>query len=271
VAAAAALARPRGPLYEIRGGPATLAERLAESIKQSGGVVRLNTPVLRLAYDSSGRANGVDLLSGETVVANKAIVSNLTIWDTYGKLVGLNRTPSELRKQLNSLHGSGAYVVYATIEEPAIARLPSERLLVTLPPGGEEDDWITEFTIAIQGRTATLKSATDVNQWFTYHTSEEEFEESDQVVLERFWSKLHAAVPELGGDIEIIETVNPRSYYELTRRKLGMILGAQSSATPIPSLQTSIPNLFIVSDTVSPTPDLSSVAQTALAVADSLK
>ena len=271
VAVAAALARPRGPLYEIRGGPAMLAERLAESIKRSGGTVRLNTPVLRLAYDSSGEATGVDLLSGETVVANKAIVSNLTIWDTYGKLVGLNRTPSEIRKQLNSLQGSGAYVVYATIEEAAVARLPGERLLVAAQPRDEEDDSFTEFTIAIQGRTATVKSATDVSQWFTYHASEEDFEDSDQAALERFWTKLHAAVPELGGDIEIIETANPRTYYELTRRKLGMILSPQPPTTPIASVQTSIPNLFIVSDTISPAPDLSSVAQTAVTLADLLR
>src|SRR6185369_6307662 len=77
-------------LYSIVGGPAMVAERLAESIKQSGGNLRLNSPVLRLAYDETGSAIGIDLLSGERVIAKKAIVSNLTIWDTYGKLVGLN-------------------------------------------------------------------------------------------------------------------------------------------------------------------------------------
>src|SRR5215210_650995 len=40
-------------LYSINGGTATLAERLAESIKQSGGNLRLNSPVLRLAYDDA--------------------------------------------------------------------------------------------------------------------------------------------------------------------------------------------------------------------------
>src|SRR5215213_6290881 len=113
-------------LYSISGGPASLAERLAESIKVSGGAVRLNSPVLRLSYDDSGAATGIDLLSGERVFARKAIVSNLTIWDTYGKLVGLNRTPSEIRKRLNTLHGTGIYVVYAAIEESAITRLPAE-------------------------------------------------------------------------------------------------------------------------------------------------
>ncbi|HEY0730477.1 MAG TPA: FAD-dependent oxidoreductase, partial [Pyrinomonadaceae bacterium] len=265
----AGLAHARGPLYEIEGGPATLAERLAESIKRSGGTVRLDTPVLRLAYDQSGAAIGVDLLSGERITATKAIVSNLTIWDTYGKLIGLNRTPPEIKKQLNTLQGSGAYVVYATIEDSAIARLPSERMLVATTPIDADDDWFTEITLAVHGRTVTLKSSTDVNEWFTYHSSEEDFEDSDQAALERFWTKLHAAVPELGSGIEIIETANPRTFYDQTRRKLGMVMGTQSSE--IPSPQAVFPNLFVVGDTVSPFSDLSSVAQTALSVADTIK
>src|ERR1044072_4382327 len=128
-------------LYSIVGGPASLAERIAESIKLSGGKVRLGTPVLCLAYDESGRAIGVDLLSGERVFAKKAIVSNLTIWDTYGKLVGLNRTPPEIKKQLNTLQGTGIYAIYAVMEEAAVARLPSVRMRV--------EDTEGQFTVAV--------------------------------------------------------------------------------------------------------------------------
>jgi phytoene dehydrogenase-like protein len=266
-AAANALARVRGPLYEIEGGPATLAERLAEAIKRNGGTLRLNTTVLRLAYDSSGAAIGVDLLNGEQVLAKGAIVSNLTIWDTYGKLFGLNRTPPETKKLLNALQGTGAYVVYTTIEHAAVDRLPSERLLVATQ-SSDEDNSFSEITLAVHKGTATLKSMTDVNEWFTYHASEEDFEESDQATLERFWTKLHAALAELGAGIEIIETANPRSFYESTRRKLGMVLGLQP--VKIPSSQTSIPNFHITGDTVSPAPDVTSVAQTAVEVANHL-
>jgi prolycopene isomerase len=266
VALASALARPRGPLYEIHGGPATLAQRLADSIKRSGGTVRLNTPVLRLAYDSTGAAVGVDLLSGEQVFAKRAIISNLTIWDTYGKLIGLNRTPPEIKKLLNTLHGTGAYVVYATIADAAIARLSSERMLIAAQPS--ENDAFTEITLAVHAGTATLKSATDVNDWFTYHASEEDFEVSDQAALEAFWTKLHTALPELGGDIEIIDTANPRTLYDQTRRKLGMILGSKSKEIPVE--KTSLPNLFVIGDTVSPTPDLAAISETALSLATHL-
>jgi phytoene dehydrogenase-like protein len=246
-------------LYAISGGPASLAERLAESVKNSGGAVRLDTPVLRLSYDESGAATGVDLLSGERVFAEKAIVSNLTIWDAYGKLVGLNRTPSEIRKRLNTLHGSGVYVIYASIEESAITRLPSERMLVKDDAG--------EFTLAISGKRAvTFTTRTEVEPWFSYQTSEEDYEEWDQAALEQFWNRLHTALPELGSDIEIIETANPRTYYDLTRRKLGMVLGVEQDSE-LASPRTFLPNLFMVGDTVSPTATLDSIVQSAVSLA----
>ena len=112
-----------------------------------------------------------------------------------------------------------------------------------------------------------------MNDWFTFHASEEDFEESDQAFLEHFWTKLHAILPELGSGIEIIETANPRTYYDQTRRKLGMVMGLPSgfASAKIPSSTTVIPNLLIASDTVSPLPDLASVTQTALSVADQIK
>src|SRR5215510_6815784 len=216
-------------LYSIDGGPASLAERLAGSIKRSGGTLRLDSPVLRLAYDSN-RAIGVDLLSGEKVLARKAIVSNMTVWDTYGKLVGLNRTPPEIKKQLNALRGAGVYVVYAAMEEKAVVRLPGELMRV--------EDSEGEFTMAISPassgpegkRAVTFTYRMEVEPWFAYQSSAEDYEEWDQEALERFWTRLHTAMPELGGDIEIIETANPRTYYEQTRRKLGMVMGVEGAA-----------------------------------------
>ncbi len=67
--AALALNPTQGGMFAIRGGGAALADKLAESIKKSGGKIRLNSPVLRLSYSSSGHAVGVDLLTGETVTA----------------------------------------------------------------------------------------------------------------------------------------------------------------------------------------------------------
>ena len=103
VECAANILNPRHGFWSIEGGAQRLADALAESIKQSGGTVRLNAPVLRLAYGSDGQPTGVDLLSGEQIAATKAIVSNLTVWDTYGKLIGLRRTPRDVASVLRGL------------------------------------------------------------------------------------------------------------------------------------------------------------------------
>jgi len=253
---------PTDDLYSIIGGPASLAERLAESIKQSGGKLRLNSPVLRLAFDDAGQAVGVDLLSGERVFAKKAIVSNLTIWDTYGKLVGLNRTPAEIKKHLNTLHGAGVYVLYAGINESAVTRLPAELMRV------EDDEG--EFTLAISSslvappgkRSVTFTTRTEIDSWFAYQSSEEDYEQWDQSALEHFWNRIHAALPELGSDIEVIETANPRTYYDSTRRKLGMVLGIEEPVSM--GHQTSIPNVFMVGDTVVSEAKVAAVVQSAL-------
>jgi phytoene dehydrogenase-like protein len=261
--AALALSAPLDGMYRLSGGGAALAARLAQSITKSGGRVRLNTPVLRLAYDSSGAAVGVDLLSGETVRAAKAIVSNLTIWDTYGKLVGLNRTPTEIRKQINALRGWGAYLLYLGLED-AVA-VPDHVLALTdwqtsAPYNPEQNQFMFAPGPASDGnapagkRAVTVHTFTNVDEWFTFHRDEAEHDEKDQQMLEACWNRLHAVMPELGSRIEVIETATPRTFYDLTRRKLGMVGGI------IPSLQeplaadasrTSLPNLFLLSDTSS--------------------
>jgi prolycopene isomerase len=284
--ACVAVCLPRSNLYSIAGGPARLAESLANAIKQSGGTVRLDTPVLRLSYDEAGQAIGVDLLSGETIVAKRAIVSNMTIWDTYGKLVGLNRTPPAIKKYLATLESRGAYLIYASMEETAMTRLPAERLLVAGRSAGKDtsdtESNFTEFSFAAPSvieqkasakkRSVTVKSGTDVMQWFSFQESEEDYEERDQSALELCWTRLHQAVPELGGDIEVIETANPRTFYDLTRRKLGMVLGVERTPEAFEAFshRTVLPNLFIVGDTITSGIGLAAVTESAISLANDL-
>jgi phytoene dehydrogenase-like protein len=63
-------------------------------------------------------------------------------------------------------------------------------------------------------------------------------------------------MPELGSRVEVIDTATPRTFYEQTRRKLGMVGGTVPTADNFwshqPSYLTSLPNLFVVSDTTYP-------------------
>ena len=281
--AASVLADRRG-MFAINGGAAALAERLAESIQKSGGRVKLNSPVLRLSYDSAGKATGVDLLTGESVKASHAIISNPTVWDTYGKLIGLNNTPPEVRKHLKDARGWGAYLVFAGIDDAAAKALPECPVLHLLDwPGGHEYDpenLQLTFNAAPSWdprgpagkRAVTIHSVTDVDRWFTFHQDETELEEMDQEMLTLVWDRLHKSVPSLGGSIEVIETSTPRSYYEQTRRKLGMVRGLPVTPSAFaggPSFETYIPKVFIVSDTSS-YGGIAGVSQLALMLANHL-
>jgi C-3',4' desaturase CrtD len=283
--AALVLSTSRRGMFAIRGGANALANSLAEALTKSGGRIRLDTPVLRLSYSSSGAAVGVDLLSGETIKAAKAVVSNLTYWDTYGKLVGLNRTPAEIRKQMNRLRGWGAYLLYLSLDDDA-AKSPGVDHVLALT------DWQADQTFSPEAnelvfaalpswdprapegkRAVTVHAFTDVDEWFTFHRDETELEAKDQQMLEQCWARLHAAMPELGSSIEVIDTATPRSYYDGTRRKLGMVGGTIPSSgnfwLDAASYETPFAYLFLVSDTVSPD-GIAGLSRTALALVNKL-
>lgn len=283
--AALALSEAGQGMFAIRGGSAALATRLADSIKSSGGSIRLDSPVLRLAYDSSGKALGVDLLSGERVTASKAIISNLTLWDTYGKLVGLNRTQPEIRRTLQSLRSWGAYLLFLSLDDDGPQALASDRFL-TVNSWQTDEQYVPEknqlfFNSApawdqrapAGKRALTVHAFTDVDDWFSFHTGEAELEARDQSMLESCWERLHEAMPELGSGVEVIDTMNPRGYYDSTRRKLGMVGNVLRAGSQCwqeqASYVTSLPNLFIISDTSS-LANLAAISRSALALADHL-
>jgi hypothetical protein len=71
-------------------------------------------------------------------------------------------------------------------------------------------------------------------------------------LCDRRWQQLHTAFNQLLEGAELIETATPRSTYELTRRKLGMVGGLPWGAefwTEQAGYETTLPNVFVVGDT----------------------
>jgi phytoene dehydrogenase-like protein len=278
--AAAALTMARRGMWAIDGGAQALADRLAEGLKGSGGSLRLNSPVLRLAYASDGTPVGVDLLSGERVTAERAIVSNLTIWDTYGKLVGLSRTPKSISIELKKSWAWGAYLVFLGMDEVASPRLPGSRMLVSHVLSNESESLPLVLNVANESdarapagkRAVTVSTFTEAEDWFSFHEDEAAHDEQDQATLEKLWGHLHSAVPELGDAVEVIETATPRTFYETTRRRLGMIGPALGASNLVSASQpfgiTPFPNVLMIGDTTCVGIGLEGVAVSALALAN---
>ena len=281
----AALAlNPQQARYEIQGGGQALADSLAESFKHSGGTLRLDSPVLRLAYAPDGEAIGVDLLSGERVIATRGLISNLTVWDTYGKLIGLSRTPPAISSQLRKLQSPGAYLLFLGLDRDAISRLPSRHILALTDWQNDQsyDPEAAQLVLNVasdldphapQDKLAVTVSAfTNAETWFSFHEDHNVHAEQDQRMLEQIWSRLHSALPELGDSVEVIESETPQSFYETTRRKFGMIGRPHSEpATPNEELsKTHLANVLIVSDTTSLGLGIAGIAQTARKLADTI-
>src|SRR5262249_21431594 len=126
------------------------------------------------------------------------------------------------------------------------------------------------------GRYAvTISFFSDVDQWFTYQVDPGEHELKDQTALELAWQALHEQIPELGAGIEVIDTITPAGYYDMTRRKLGMVRGVRPFVdvfdSEILGHTTTLPNVFLVGDTISGVGDLAAVSHSALALANKLE
>ena len=271
---AASALDPQRSFWEIEGGVQSLIDSLMASFKHSGGKLRLNSPVLRLAYGPDGAPVGVDLLNGERVSATRAIVSNLTIWDTYGKLVGPGRTPRQISSMLKGLSALGSYQMFLTIAESAAATLPAKRILLQTPHH-DQDSSESEaqlFFHLSSGKqenssradyTAVVSTYADAEDWFSFHEDLAAFEERDRLMLESTWTRLHSAMPELGDAVELIETATPQTFYETTRRRFGMI-GRPTTASVTNSMaETPFPNLLLVGDTVAGTFGLDGIVESA--------
>lgn len=282
--AAVALTLPRTGTHAIKGGAKSLTNLLAQSIKQNGGVVRLNSPALRLVFDSADNAIGVDLLNGERVECTKAVVSNLTVQDTYGRLVGLNQTPNEIRARLKTLKGWGAYLIFLSLDEAVAQNLSSEKILA-LSDWQEGKAFNPEHSLfmlslardshAPEGKlSATISTFTEAENWFAYQENEDEHEAQDKEMLEKCWREIHRCFPQLENGVEIIETMTPRDFYNMTRRRLGMVGGVGQSLNVFGansfSHRTHIQNLYIVGDSVFPGNGVAAATYSALIAANEI-
>lgn len=73
------------------GGSGAIVDALVRGLQRYGGVLKLNAHVDRVLVES-GRATGVRLRSGEEIPAT-VVISNASIWDTYGKLLESKDVP----------------------------------------------------------------------------------------------------------------------------------------------------------------------------------
>ena len=99
-----------------KGGADTIISAMVSVLEAKGGKLLLDSPVASLNIDG-GRATGVTLASGETIVARKAVIANIHPHQLFGKLVpkaaeraGFERKAEEFRA------GPGAMMIHLALD-----------------------------------------------------------------------------------------------------------------------------------------------------------
>jgi phytoene desaturase len=90
--------------YYPVGSSQTVADAMANSIKEHGGEILLNTEVQKILVENN-RAQGIELPNG-TQITSKVVISNADARLTYHKLIGAEKVPSKLLRKLEKMKPS---------------------------------------------------------------------------------------------------------------------------------------------------------------------
>jgi phytoene dehydrogenase-like protein len=114
-----AFAIEAGGMPVPRGGGARLVEALVRLIEDHGGVCETGREVERIIV-SGGRAQGVRITGGDIVTAGRAVVCNVTPAQLYGRLLGADDAPEEVRQGGTGFRfGRSDMQIHFALSEPA--------------------------------------------------------------------------------------------------------------------------------------------------------
>ena len=100
-----------------KGGARTMIDAQVSLLESLGGEVRTSNSVQRVTT-SEGRATGVELEDGETILAERAVIANLTPKVLFGDLVDDSLLPSRFQKRVNAYkHAPGTMMIHLAMDD----------------------------------------------------------------------------------------------------------------------------------------------------------
>jgi phytoene dehydrogenase-like protein len=101
------------------GGARSLLAAFERLIRENGGDLRCGADVDRVILDSSGRASGVRLASGETIAAGQGVICSMTPDQLYGRLLSEQPRPAEVAAGLKRYrYGKGDMQIHYALNAP---------------------------------------------------------------------------------------------------------------------------------------------------------
>lgn len=103
----------------VRGGAKNLLSAFEALIRERGGEIRTGADVAAIVQ-TTGRATGVRLASGETITASKSVICSVTPTQLYGRLLGADAPKDDVEATQKYRYGKGNFQIhYALNKLPA--------------------------------------------------------------------------------------------------------------------------------------------------------
>lgn len=270
--------RHYGGINYPKGGVGQIARKLVEGLEKAGGQIQYQARVTKILTEN-GRAVGVQLASGKVYRANR-IVSNSTRWDTFEKLLSVEKMPEAEKKwqqryqkspSFLSLHmgvksevlPSGIECHHILLEDWDKMEAAEGTIFVSIPTLLDPDLAPTGYHI-IHSFTPNW-----IEDWQGFSASE--YKQKKEDAAGRIIERLEKILPGLDAGLDYLEVGTPRThqrflgrddgtYGPIPHRKLLGLLG-------MPFNRTVVPGLYCVGDSTFPGQGLNAVAFSGFACA----
>ena len=270
--------RHYGGVNYPKGGVGQIAQKLVQGLEKAGGKIEYQARVTKI-ITAQGKAVGVQLANGK-IYHSKRIVSNATRWDTFKKLLPVEKIPTnETKWQQNyekspsflSLHiGVKASVLphgtechHIILEDWQQMTAPAGTLFLSIPTL-LDPDLAPEGYHIIHAFTPNW-----IDDWQGLSASE--YEAKKETAAGQIIDRLEKIFPGLDAGLDYLEIGTPRThqrflgradgtYGPIPRRKLRGLLS-------MPFNRTAIPGLYCVGDSTFPGQGLNAVAFSGFACA----
>jgi len=120
----------------VKGGAKNLLAAFDGLIREKGGEIRTGSDVASIV-EEGGRATGVRLASGETIIASKGVICSVTPTQLYERLLGKAAPAADVAATAKYRYGKGNFQIHYALDRPPAWRDPAlgEVALLHLTPG----------------------------------------------------------------------------------------------------------------------------------------
>lgn len=263
--------RHYGGINYPKGGVGQIAQKLAEGLIQVGGEIKYKARVTEILIEK-GKAIGVKL-ADNTEYRAKKIVSNATRWDTFGKLIPPEQTPSKEIKWQRRYQKSPSFLsLHLGVEAKILPEgTDCHHILLESWERMEESEGTIFVSIPTLLDPSLAPPGHHIIHTFTPSWIEEwqglspqAYQEKKEAAANKLIHRLEAIFPGLAAALDYQEVGTPRThrrflgredgtYGPIPSRKLAGLLG-------MPFNRTSISGLYCVGDSTFPGQGLNAVA-----------